>query len=73
MGIPIQPDHEIIKEALEKIVELIQFCVKYNHPENLIDLREIKKTLELSVNFQLKHKPDWYGGYVMEEWVFSNF
>jgi hypothetical protein len=46
MGIPITPDHEIIKEALEKIVELIQFCVKYNHPENLIDLRKIKEILE---------------------------
>ena len=37
---------EKLKEALEKIDELIQFCVKYNHPENLIDLREIKEILE---------------------------
>jgi len=39
-------DKEKLKEALEKIDELIQFCVKYNHPENLIDLREIKEILE---------------------------
>ena len=39
-------DKEKIEEALEKIDELFQFCVKYNKPENLIDLREIKKILE---------------------------
>ena len=39
-------DKEKVEEALEKIDELIQFCVKYNKPENLIDLREIKKILE---------------------------
>ena len=38
---------EKIKEALEKIDELIQFCVKYNKSENRIkDLKEIKEILE---------------------------
>jgi predicted RNA-binding protein with EMAP domain len=39
-------DQEKIEEALKKIDELIQFRVKYNHPENLIDLRKIKEILE---------------------------
>jgi len=80
MGIPITPDHEIIKEALEKIVELIaenekevrEFskaelfnqAIIYNRQND--ELKKIKKILELSVNFQLKHKPDW-SDYVMEE------
>ena len=40
-------DKEKIKEALEEINELIQFCVKYNKSENRIkDLEGIKKILE---------------------------
>ena len=53
MGIPITPDHEIIKEALEKIVELIKFYVEHKvamkegrADESIRDLEGIKKILE---------------------------
>ena len=42
-----QTDKEKIKEALEKIDELIRFNSKYNKPDYInIDLKEIKEILE---------------------------
>ena len=52
MGIPITPDHEIIKEALEKIVELIDLTLSNPDSDELLT-NISNKVHELCENFPI--------------------